>query len=78
MGNGVEDGGKALHPFFEQRFDGVRRHVAAGEARAARGDDDIHIRTGYPAFHRRADFLDIVGDNGAVREQTPGLRQPFS
>jgi hypothetical protein len=45
----VEGDGKAIHPLFEQRLDRLRRHVAAGKAGAAGGDDRIDASS---AIHR--------------------------
>src|SRR3954453_12158110 len=44
----VESDGKAIHPLFEQRLDGLRRDVAAGKAGAAGGDDRIDAGIGDP------------------------------
>ena len=62
-----EQGREAVHALLEQRLDRLRRHVAAGEAGAAGGDDHVDRRVGDPVFHLRADLLDVVGDDGARR-----------
>src|SRR5882672_7320408 len=42
----VERDGETIHPLFEQRLDRLRRHVAAGEAGAAGGDDGVDAGIG--------------------------------
>ena len=65
----VKRDGKSLHPFFEQRLDRLRRHVAAGEAGAAGGDDGIDLWVGDPSLDDDADRVDVVDDDLARREQ---------
>ena len=63
---------ESLHPLLEQRLDRLWRHVAAGEAGAASGDDHIDQLVGDPGLHPRADFLDVVGDDAALGHDMAG------
>ena len=58
---------EGFHALLEQRLDRFRRHVAAGKAGAADGDDYVYRRIGDPGFHLRADLLHIVGHDRARR-----------
>ena len=73
----VEGDGKAIHPLFEQRLDRLRRHVAAGEAGAAGGDDRIDVAIGDPFFDEDADRVDLVRDDLARREVVTGRGKPL-
>src|SRR5262249_12627690 len=58
----------------EQRLDRLRRHVAAGEAGAAGGDDHVDRGSLDPFLDARADRLDVVLDDAAlVYDVTRGL-----
>jgi hypothetical protein len=72
----VKDNGKSIHALFEQRLDRFRRHVAAGEAGAAGGDDDVDARIGDPRPDDGADRFDVVGDDLACRQSVPRRGQP--
>ena len=69
--------GETIHPLFEQRLDRLRRHVAAGKAGAAGGDDGIDARVGDPAFDDDADRVDVVDDDLARRELVTGGGEPI-
>jgi hypothetical protein len=58
---------------FEQRLHRVRRHVAAGEPRAAGRDDHVDARVGDPALHLGADLRQVVGDDLAFHQRVARL-----
>src|SRR5262249_4737261 len=53
------------------------RHVAAGEAGAAGGDDDVDGRIGDPGFDLLANPLDVVGDDLAAGDDVPRALDPL-
>src|SRR5579872_465141 len=61
-----------VHLFLEQRFDRLRRDIAAGKAGTAGGDDDIDHRIFDPGFDAGADRLDLVGDDAALGDEMTG------
>src|SRR6476620_9737820 len=69
--------GKPVHAFLEQRLYRLRRDVAAGEAGAAGGDDDINTGVGDPLTNDGADGFDVVGDDLARREAMPRRGEPI-
>ena len=66
---------EAVHALLEQRLDRLRRHVAAGKAGAAGGDDDIDAGIGDPALDGDADRLDVISDDLARGELVTGRDQ---
>src|SRR3569623_114521 len=60
--------GKAIHPLVEQRLDRLGRHVAPGEAGAARRHHHIDAVVGDPLLQLRPDLFDIVGNDLARGE----------
>ena len=69
MAQHVKGDRKTVHPLFEQRLDRLRRHVAAGKAGAAGGDDDIDAGVGDPSPDDDADRIDVVDDDLARRQR---------
>src|SRR5580698_172151 len=61
-----------VHLLVEQWLDRLRRDVAAGEASAACGDDDVDHRVGDPGFDPGTDRLDVVGDDAALGDVMAG------
>src|SRR5438094_8119366 len=43
--------------------EGFRRHIAAGDAGAARRNDDIDLRIGNPCLQLRGDLVELVADD---------------
>ncbi len=68
-----EQGGEAVHAFFKEWLERLRRHVAACEAGAPRGDDHVDGGIGDPLLHASADLLNVVGDDGAVGDRMTRL-----
>mgnify|MGYP003694111325 CR=1 FL=1 len=64
---------KTVHPLFEQRLDGLRRHVAAGETGTAGGDDRVNAWIGNPALDDHADDVHVVDDDLARRRLWPAV-----
>lgn len=71
----MKEYGEPVYFFLEQGFHSLGRHIPAGKAGAAGGQDHIHIRTGNPALHTPANGGDIVFFNPVVEEFMPGLLQ---
>src|SRR5262249_40438178 len=54
-------------------LESLRRHVAAGDAGAARRDDDIDLRIGDPRPKLRDDLVELVADDLARGDAVAGL-----
>mgnify|MGYP006123328267 CR=1 FL=1 len=67
-----------VHALLEQRLDGFRRHIAAGEAGAARGDDGIDAGIGDPHLQFRANRFDVIGHDVACSKMMSRRRDAIS
>ena len=67
----MKERGEPVNLLFEQRLDGFDRDIAAGEARAARGQDDVDGRIGDPVG-------DLRPDRGKVIPQQHPLGEPVA
>ena len=76
MAQHVKRDGETVHPLLEQGLDRLRRHVAAGKAGAAGGDDGVDARFGDPSFDDGSDRVDIVHDDLARSENMTGRGDP--
>ena len=64
----MEDLRKAVHALLEQRLERLGRHVAAGEAGAAGGDDDVDVPDRRSSASPTARIASIVvGDDRRAR-----------
>ncbi len=62
----VEHHRKALDGLVEQGLHRLGRHVAAGQAGAAGGDDGVNLARSDPGLDLAADLLDVVAHDGAA------------
>ena len=77
MAHHQEQRGEAVHALFEQGLDRFRRDVAAGEAGAAGGDDDVDGGVRNPVFDARTDLLDVVAHDRTGGNRVAGFFDPL-
>ncbi len=76
----MKHGGEAIHLLLQQGLDRFRRHVLAGEAGAAGGDDDVDALVPNPGFYLFADRFHLIlydgpRDDPVARAFDPLLQQ---
>jgi len=69
---------ETVQHFIEQRRDGLRRTVPAGDAGAARGDYYIDRIIGNPVGNRRPDPVNIIGHDDLVKNLVACIGYPLN
>ena len=77
IGDLPKDLAEAGNGLVEQDAHGLRRAVPPGDARAARGQDDLNLPARDPAGNHRADLINVVGHNAPIIQPVALRREPF-